>query len=129
MVNFIYVDDPKKAKIRAKATSQKAVAKTCNMPDAVGCAAHRTYRYKKNPKQSYMYDVEVLVAIDFDNKPVTDKHFYAVALHEIGHALGIQSHSPNIADAMYPNTGSYAQRRGKITNRDINTVKRIYGNI
>ncbi|MEN9224755.1 MAG: hypothetical protein Q6M54_04710 [Thermostichus sp. DRC_bins_24] len=56
----------------------------------------------------------------------------AVARHEIGHGLGLWGHSPNVRDLMFG--GHHAAATGnrrvlrlpKITNRDLNTLKRVY---
>lgn len=48
---------------------------------------------------------------------------YAVAVHEIGHAIGILGHSSNRNDIMYPTTdiiGIHA------SNRDVNTIRQFY---
>ena len=51
------------------------------------------------------------------------QHLIAAARHELGHALGIWGHSPLESDALY-----FAQVRypPPISERDINTLKRIY---
>ena len=83
---------------------------------------------KNNPKKQYFVNAEIKISINYDDKYlIDDKTFVGIALHEIGHALGIVSHSPSIGDVMYYSTDSYAT--DTITKRDINTVKRIYGNI
>ena len=46
------------------------------------------------------------------------------ALHEIGHSLGIRYHSENKNDIMYYNANS--TKSDNISQRDINTVKKIY---
>ena len=47
----------------------------------------------------------------------------ATIRHELGHALGIWGHSPNIEDALY---FSQVSNPLPISNRDINTLKKIY---
>ncbi len=54
----------------------------------------------------------------------TDDNLLATTLHEIGHALGIQSHSPNKNDIMYYSTDTY--KNTNISRRDINTIKKLY---
>lgn len=54
----------------------------------------------------------------------TDELMLTTALHEIGHALGIRYHSDNKNDIMYYEVHSY--RLDTVSQRDINTIKRIY---
>ena len=53
----------------------------------------------------------------------TSEYIQAAARHEIGHALGIWGHSPEVTDALY-----FAQVRQPplISARDVNTLKRVY---
>ena len=48
---------------------------------------------------------------------------YTVALHEIGHSLGLSGHSSNPKDLMYPVT---APRKADFTQRDLTTFKLLY---
>ena len=49
--------------------------------------------------------------------------FYTVALHEIGHSLGLAGHSSNSKDLMYPITSA---RTYDFTKRDLTTLKLLY---
>ena len=46
-----------------------------------------------------------------------------IVTHELGHALGILGHSDSRDDMMYPVTDEHS----RISNRDLNTVSRLYG--
>ncbi|HEY9688146.1 MAG TPA: matrixin family metalloprotease [Coleofasciculaceae cyanobacterium] len=52
----------------------------------------------------------------------TPDQLYSVALHEIGHMIGIKEHSDNPTDIMAEATNETLH----LTARDINTMKRIY---
>lgn len=55
-----------------------------------------------------------------DNK-VSNSEVYKVALHEIGHAIGIIGHSPNSSDVMYASSSV-----NNFSARDIATIKLMY---
>lgn len=53
----------------------------------------------------------------------SQKEMYGVALHEIGHALGIMGHSKNNNDIMFPTTNIIGVHTSR---RDVNTIMHIY---
>ena len=57
--------------------------------------------------------------------PKLENFVYSVALHEVGHALGIEGHSSSTGDIMYPQTTSITQRQA-LSSRDITTLKWLY---
>lgn len=57
------------------------------------------------------------------DKGLGDEQMLQVVAHEMGHALGIQGHSPDKNDLMYP----YAHTPAVITARDLNTMFVSYG--
>jgi predicted Zn-dependent protease len=75
--------------------------------------------------KEYLKKVVVKVALQNpQGGKYTDTNLLAIALHEIGHALGISYHSDNLNDIMYYSTETY--KNGSISKRDVNTVQRIY---
>lgn len=56
---------------------------------------------------------------------LTDKYFYNLALHEIGHALGVTGHSASTSDIMYYSTQVEDSRTG-LSAADKDTIAAIY---
>ena len=54
-----------------------------------------------------------------------DAALLKVALHEIGHAIGIIGHSNSINDIMYYSTASTKNTSPSL--RDIDTINKLYG--
>jgi hypothetical protein len=57
------------------------------------------------------------------NERLSSAQLVQVVAHEMGHALGIQGHSPNKGDLMY----AYAHLPVELTARDLNTLNIGYG--
>lgn len=72
----------------------------------------------------YLQDANIYLLYKSKNGvKLSNQQLYPVALHEIGHAIGLNGHSTVNNDVMYPNTdivGIHTSRR------DVNTVKAIY---
>lgn len=93
----------------------------CSSEFAVGCT--KSYVWKKD--RNHTAGAVISLASHTPNGvKVTDNELFSTLSHEIGHALGMSGHSKNRSDIMYPDTSNYNRRLSK---RDINTVRKIYG--
>ena len=76
--------------------------------------------------RTYLGNAQVLVGKHSpDGGKFTDVQLNKIALHEIGHAIGILGHSENINDIMYYSTEM--QRQSTLSIKDIETARKIYG--
>ncbi len=71
--------------------------------------------------------IVLLTAHAADNLPPSVNEIKGVCLHEIGHALGLNGHSPNSNDIMYCSETGSESRRPQLTVRDLATLKKLYG--
>ncbi len=62
------------------------------------------------------------VLVDINNKAWAPGELRTVALHEIGHALGLMGHSKNASDIMYHQKNSVTEPSA----RDLNTLNQLY---
>lgn len=67
-------------------------------------------------------DVLLLTISPFPDQLMTKDFMRMIAVHEIGHALGLTGHSPYEEDVMFP---ALSNQRG-ITSRDVATLYKLY---
>lgn len=89
------------------------------------------YRKDKLSANKYLTKAKMQIALyePETNKAIDNTNILSTTLHEIGHALGIISHSRQKGDIMYFDSSGYKQLKAEVSHRDVNTVKKIYGNI
>ncbi len=113
-IGFLFVNDPANAQMTVTWTSdlhapalkaEAGLAKTTYGADGLGTA-----------------EILLLTVDPFKEGPIARNYLYNVCLHEIGHSLGLQGHSPYPDDIMAPSL--YVQHG--LSDRDINTVLLLY---
>ena len=65
------------------------------------------------------------VLVDIDNKPWGPGGLRPVAMHEIGHSLGLMGHSTDDGDIMYTQKNSVSEPSA----RDVNTLFALYKSV
>lgn len=88
-----------------------------NIPRAVTAETKYKFHLQQNPT-TIAHKMTVEISPNYSGISLL-----ATARHEIGHALGIWGHSPDAEDALY---FSQVSDPPGISNRDINTLKKIY---
>lgn len=122
-VHFVFVKDKENADITCFCVKKL---------DGIKLGSTKTFSKKDvKTKKSYLTKAKMQIALlePISEKEIDDKNILSTTLHEIGHALGIISHSPQKGDIMYFDSSGYKQEKSEVSNRDVNTVKKIYGNI
>ncbi len=71
----------------------------------------------------YRADIQLLKINPSTSQPLSESVVYSTALHEIGHAIGLQGHSPNDSDIM--SAINYVGKKS-LSARDVNTVLMLY---
>ena len=118
-VTFRFVDNSDDTDIRCSWTSDPSQFKS----RAKGGEAHVHYEQTAGTVQTATIVILTVATIGLHN--ISDNRMRSVALHEVGHALGLIEHSPNPADIMFF-TGWPADIERGLTERDRQTILRLY---
>ena len=94
---------------------------TPQLPDGQIPAGHASSQIDRKDKR--IVKILIHVAVGPANSPVSLDHIQHVVRHEIGHAIGLQGHSPHPGDLMYP---SLDRGASTISPRDIATLKNLF---
>jgi tetratricopeptide (TPR) repeat protein len=113
-IAFVFVNSPDNAQMKISWTDD------LHAPALKAEAGHAYCKYGPDGIESS--DVSLLTLDPFKDGPIGRNHLYNVCLHEIGHALGLQVHSPHEDDIMFPSL--YGQQG--LSHRDINTLIALY---
>jgi hypothetical protein len=133
LVDFLIVDDPKTADI--KVLWNDKLKKEDIMDSAKGHGYVWGVTKIGNPTDIIIATVHPLN----DNQPLSENVVYMIALHEIGHALGLWWHTSDPMDIMYPDfiipsTTSNGSRlivnknTGLLSKRDVQNLIALYNN-
>jgi predicted Zn-dependent protease len=112
------------------ADSQHAsvVCRWFNQPDkfqnGTECAETRLYSDRNGVARG---EVDLLTVSTAPSLPLTDNRFRAVALHEVGHVLGLTGHTSDPKDIMFY-SASMSDSWRDLTGRDKRTLTRLYRN-
>lgn len=79
-----------------------------------------------NGKNIYLAKICILLSPVLLGASIDDAVVEKACLHEIGHVLGLQGHSAKNTDIMFATVDS-ATVQPSLSTRDINTVRRLYG--
>ena len=116
-VTFVFVDSADQARLKCYWTNDRASLKN-------SAEAGDTRLYED---QSYISNAEIWFLTQPLSKsmPLTDNVFRMVALHEVGHALGLAGHTSNPDDTMFYST-TFKDAWKELSGRDSRTIRRLY---
>jgi hypothetical protein len=122
LVAFKFVDKPQAARIICSWTANPA-----DMPNyAAGVTTYESY------SESFHEQARIKIFTAYFKCAPSPSDIKTIAIHEIGHALGIDGHSGMPSDIMYyskefNNSEKSSEAPTAISERDVSTLRQIYG--
>jgi len=117
LVSIVFVTDPAMAEMECRWTDN-----TLKFQNSTESGETRLYSDRLGVAKGEM---EILT-MPAPGVALTDKHMQRVALHEVGHALGLAGHTKNQADTMFYSTATNIDIWKTLSQRDKNTIVRLY---
>lgn len=117
-IKIVRAKSSKKSKIRCRLTDNPAdLSKLSEQGETVGT---------NNLSGLIKAEIKILCIDRETGKQENDQQIYLTTLHELGHALGIDGHSPEPGDIMYFSRIHRAEDRPALSDRDKQTLKMLY---
>ncbi|MBR1908796.1 tetratricopeptide repeat protein [bacterium] len=117
LISFSFVDNPNNAQIKVTFPARIENAESDQF------IAGLTNNFSSG---KYIQSSTIQLLTEKNGVNLSSTSVYNTALHEIGHALGINGHSQNRDDVMFAQTQS--SRTAALTARDLATLKIMYSN-
>jgi len=93
--------------------------------DGTEAGRTKTYaRFNTETNRGTIYKVTMSLATRLPDREMTDDEIKKTVLHEVGHALGLEGHSPERSDIMFARVSP--SQLPYLTDRDSATIVRLY---
>lgn len=131
LVSFRLVSNPEEASLRLRLQPERAPSpepqlRVLGVTAAVGRACRPQGWDPESERMDVRFEVpEAVVYVADEFGLLTETQVEAVALHEIGHALGMRGHSPLPTDLMYRVLGERVAAEG-LSEDDVNSFVSLY---
>ncbi len=113
------VDTPQQADIYCQWTAEVNKQR----PNEAGFTVAMAKNNDSSPIRT-MGKAKVTILTHFNGRVLTDRDMRKVCLHELGHAYGLQGHSPYSDDIMFATTSPYQGE--KLSQRDVRSIQNLY---